>query len=328
MPGPYTEAHRHPNGPGDLRPTALQIIHDEGLKGKWQDKIIVITGCSSGIGIETARALATTGAKLFVTARDVEKGEQALADILSDRVQLIQMDQMSLESVRKGSQTILENSGGKVNILICNAGVMRLPERKLSTDGFEAQFATNHLAHFLLFNLLKDALLAASTPEFNSRVILLSSSGHTWGGVRFEDYNWEHDYDPSLAYGSSKTANLYMSNYIDRVFGPRGIHSTSLDPGGIFTGLQIHVPEDVMTGWKRDPNVQVVMKSPEQGASTTVYAATSKDWEGKGGRYLQDCEEAPPVSEGYSFISGYAPHAYEKDAEDRLWNDSLAMLNL
>lgn len=328
MAHPYRQAHRNPKGCGDDRPTAQQIIHDEGLLGKWEGKTILITGCSSGIGIPTARALATTGARLFLTVRNVEKGKAALQDILSDRVQLIHMDNTSLASVREGAKQFLSLSGNKLNILICNAGVMTPPTRMLTKDGFELQFETNYLAHFLLFQLVKDALISSSTPQFNSRVVVVSSSGHTYGQLRLDDYNLDHGYDPHAAYGHSKTAEVYLANQIERLYGPKGVHSTSLDPGGIETGLQVYTPQEVKDGWKKDPKIAAIMKNPEQGASTTVYAAVSPEWEGRGGRYLQDCEEAPAMGEGYSFISGYAEWAYDEQKEKKLWEDSLEMVGL
>lgn len=171
--GRYTAPHLNPKGPGDARPTAQQIISDNSLTGAMRDKTIVITGCSSGIGIETARALHTTGATLFVTARNAAKAQPVVASILADDstndapVHLVVMDNADLGSVRRGAAEIWHKSGGRVNVLINNAGVMATPEQK-TKNGFELQLGTNHVAHFLLFMLLKDALLAASTPEFNS----------------------------------------------------------------------------------------------------------------------------------------------------------------
>jgi NAD(P)-dependent dehydrogenase (short-subunit alcohol dehydrogenase family) len=173
IPGRYHQSWLTRNGPGDARPTALQIVEDEGLVGGLAGKTAVITGCSSGIGIEAARALHKAGATVFATARNMDKLKEVIADIeASDPgndapIVPVHMDLVSLKSVRDGAKAILERSGGKVNILITNAGVMATPEGR-TEDGFETQFGTNHVAHFLLFILLKDALLAASTPEFNS----------------------------------------------------------------------------------------------------------------------------------------------------------------
>lgn len=318
----YQAAHKAPNGPGDARPTALDIVKDEGLEGKLGDKVALITGCSSGIGIETARAMAATGAKLFLGVRDTAKGQSALSDILKPgHVELLKMDLNSLDSVRSAAEE-LKRQTKTLNILINNAGVMATPEGK-TADGFETQFGTNHLAHFLLFQLVKPLLLASSTPQFNSRVVALASSGHRGGGVRFDDYGFEKEkYAPWAAYGQSKTANIYMANEIDRRYGPKGLHALSLHPGGIMTGLQIHVSDETKKGWTENEEVGKFFKSPAQGAATTVYAALSKEWEGKGGKYLEDCGVAELAGANASMALGHAAHAYNEEGEKRLWADS------
>lgn len=326
-PSRYAEAHKSPKGPGDARPTALDIVKDEGLEGKLTDKVFLITGCSSGIGIDTARALSVTGAKLFLGVRDIAKGESALADILEPgRVELLKIDLNSLESVREAAQTFLQKSK-TLNVVINNAGVMATPKGK-TADGFETQFGTNHLAHFLLFQLLKSTLLASSTSNFNSRVVALSSSGHRFSGILIDDYNFErNEYIPWVAYGQSKTANIYMANEIERRYGSQGLHALSVHPGGIMTGLQVHVSDAVKESWLTDEGVKANFKSTAQGAATTVYAAISKDWEGKGGRYLENCAESGPVQEPRTFLSlGYVPHAYDEDKEKKLWLDSLKLV--
>lgn len=179
----YAASLKTPRGPGDSRPTALDIVKDAGLEGKLSDKVVLTTGCSSGIGIETARALNPTEAGLFLVVRDVAKGDAALSDILKPgHVELLKMDLNSQNSVRAVAAGFLKKSK-TLNILINNAGIMALPEVHKTVEGLEAQFGTNHLAHFLLFQLLKPMLLASSTPSFKSRVVALSSSGHRAGGV-------------------------------------------------------------------------------------------------------------------------------------------------
>jgi NAD(P)-dependent dehydrogenase (short-subunit alcohol dehydrogenase family) len=259
----YAEAHAHPQGPGDARPTAMQIVEDENLVGKLGDKVILITGASSGIGkrcsrllalcseadngirlicsgIETARALHATGAKLFLPVRNMSKGEEVKKDILSSSsgkgdIILLHMDLEDLDSVRACAQELLTQSK-KLNILVNNAGkqrisdadtldhaelakqagVMALPERKLTKQGHETQFATNHLAHFLLFELLKETLVNSATPDFPSRVINLSSSGHRGGPVYFDDLTMKDTYSPWGGYAQAKLSNIWMANYIDR----------------------------------------------------------------------------------------------------------------
>ena len=323
----YAAAHENPQGAGDARPTALDIVKDEGLEGKLSDKVALITGCSSGIGIETARALHATGAKLFLGVRDISKGQSALSDILKPgRVELLKMDLNSLDSVRAAAAEFLKKSD-TLNLLINNAGIMATPEGK-TADGFESQFGTCHLAHFLLFQLLKPDLIASSSSSFNSRVIILSSSGHRTAGVRFDDYNFEKDdYSPWVAYGQAKTSNIYMANEIDRRYGTRGLHALSIMPGGIMTRLQTHVPESIKALWDSD-EVKKQFKSPQQGAATTVYAALSKEWEGRGGAYLEDCAEAKLAEGTGPTAKGHAAHAFNEQGEKRLWADSLKFVGL
>lgn len=176
IPGVYYDRYHQSwldrTGPGDGRPAALQVIRDEDLVGKLSNLTIVITGCSSGLGIETLRAIHSTGATIFATARKPDALAEAVTKIegekLSDApIHQIIMDQDSFASVRKGATEILEKSGNKINVLINNAGVMASPWGK-TKDGWETQFGTNHLSHYLLFQLLKPALLASSTAKFNS----------------------------------------------------------------------------------------------------------------------------------------------------------------
>ena len=325
----YSEAHENPNGPGDARPTAMQIIRDEGLIDGLKGQAIVITGISSGIGIETARALAATGADLFLTARNVSKARSALADFYDpQRMDIIEMDQADLSSVRHAASAILARTC-KVHLLVENAGIMAIPDLRLTSDGHELQFATNHLAHFLLFKLLQPALLAAASESLPSRVVILSSSGHNLHGLNSRDnYNFQKDdYDPFSAYGQSKTANIYTSNEIERRFGSRHLHSTSIHPGIIATGLTQHMPPDAFEGMEQ---LYPVMKSVEQGAATSVLAAVGKSWKHQGGKYVADCNTAPPRADKDDAFtsSGYAQHAYDEEKATGLWEDSLVLVGL
>lgn len=230
----YAEAHKQPKGPGDARPTAMQIVEDEGLVGKLSDKVFLVTGVSSGIGIETMRALYATGGHVFGTVRNVEKGQKAVDDVKSrtksgGKITLIEMDNESLASVRAAAESFLKQSK-QLNILVNNAGVMATPEGK-TKDGFETQFGVNHLAHFLLFQLLKPTLLASSSAEFPSRVVSVSSFGHRYGPVRFHDYNFteKDSYDPNLSYGQSKTTNIWLANEIEvRKIQTKSVQNTNL----------------------------------------------------------------------------------------------------
>ncbi|KAJ4172394.1 hypothetical protein NW754_002591 [Fusarium falciforme] len=311
----YAAAHANPQGPGDARPTALQIIKDEGMEGKLNGKVIVVTGTSSGIGIETVRALSTTGAKFFLTARNLSKAKTALKGVFDpERMELVEMDQCSLESVRTAASQILAKTD-KINILINNAGVMAIQNLEFTKDGHETQFGTNHLSHFLFFELLKPALLAATTPEFNSRVTTTTTK--------------RADTLRGGAYAQSKTANVYMASELERRYGAQGLHATSVHPGGIMTGLSQHIPDSELEAFKDDEKLMKQLKSPEQGAATTVWAAIGKEWEGKGGRYLEDCREAEPSKdEKPPGSSGYVEHTYDPEREGRLWEDSLKLVRL
>lgn len=203
---------------------------------------------------------------------------------------------------------------------------MACPESK-TVDGFERQFGTNHLAHFLLFSLLRDTLLKSSTPEFNSRVVNVSSLGHKACSVYLDNHNLEGIYAPWIGYGQAKTANVHMANQIDRLYGSQGLHAYSLHPGGIWTNLQVHVQEQ-MDKYKGDPVVEAYMKSTAQGAATTIWAAVGKVWEGKGGKYLEDCAVAEPAVDAGQLSGGYAAHAYDPEAEEKLWTLSEKLVGL
>ncbi|KAF5011719.1 hypothetical protein FDECE_2179 [Fusarium decemcellulare] len=320
----YTSLHESLNGPGDARPTASQIIDDYNLEGELSDKTVFITGCSSGIGVETARAIYRTGATLYLTARDVEKAKTALDDLIdTSRVHFLQLDLSSLESVRACVQSFKSQST-QLNILIENAGVMACPEGR-TADGFETQFGTNHLGHFLVFYLLKDTLLNSSTPEFNSRVVVLSSCAHQAGSVHFDNLTLEGEYEPWKSYGQSKTANIWMAREIEAKFGERGLHAWAVHPGSIATELQRHVPAELKERWAKDKEGGKAWKNIEQGAATTVLAAVSPELEGRGGLYLEDTQVAKPPARG---ITGVADWAYDDDGPSRLWAKSLELLTL
>lgn len=329
----YASAHMSPQGPGDARPTALQIVEDEGMTGKLSDKAVIITGGNSGIGLETVRALAATGAVIYVTTRDIARAEASLGEIYNPKqIKLINMDQTSLASVREAAHTILSQVN-KISILVNNAGIMEVPDLQYSKDGYELQFATNHLSHFLLFQLLKPALLAASTPEFQSRVVVVASSGHRTRGINASDnYHYQKGgYDPQFAYAQSKTGNVYLANEIERRYGSQGLHATSVHPGIIATNIARYWPEGKVEGLLQIPGVIDYVKSPEQGAATTVWAAVGREWEGRGGRYLAECAEARKGPEsGDLGVSPdlYVNHTYKPEDEVRLWEDSLRMVGL
>lgn len=333
----YVVSHVSTQGPGDARPTALQVVEDEGLVGKLTGKVVLVTGANSGIGVETARAFHATGATLFITARDSVKAQQAIDNVKdgpgpkSDAlIYAIELRLDSFASVRAAAKAILGKSD-KLNLLILNAGVMATPEGK-TEDGVETQFGTNHLGHFLLFQLLKPALLAASTPQFQSRVISVASSAHRLGKVRLDDFNFEKDpYDPWTAYGQSKTANIYLANEIERRYASKGLHALSLHPGIIQTNLSQYLSKEVLESLATDESLHKSMKSMPQGAATTIYAALSKEWEGRGGKYLSNLAEEGSADTTGNWLQsevGYAPWIYDEEAAKSLWEESNKLVGL
>ncbi|KAL8947326.1 MAG: hypothetical protein Q9222_006382 [Ikaeria aurantiellina] len=320
--GRYAERNRWEilNGPGDSRVTGRQVIEDEGLIDAWQGKVVLITGVSSGMGIETLRAMASTGATIYGTARDLEKAKSALGSSLeTGRVQLLYMDQTDLSSVRACAREFLKASS-TLNVVINNAAVMNTPEGR-TKDGFELQLGTNHLSHFLLFYLLKDVLLASSSPQFHSRVIDVASAGHRYGPLNLENINFDGTYNGWLAYGSSKTANIYMSNHIERLYGSQGLHGYSVHPGAFESpNLQKTSPEETKA-MKEDPQMQKYLCSIEQACATSVYGAASKELEEKGGLYLEGASVSesvcPPDTVGFDY--GYADYAFDPEKEEALW---------
>ncbi|KAI1270273.1 NAD(P)-binding protein [Xylariaceae sp. FL1019] len=331
---PYASQHESPQGPGDSRPTALQIIEDQNLVGdpSWAQRVVLITGCSpGGLGPDTAKAMHATGADVYIAVRDLAKGKQVAEEIMSDgkpgKVEVIELDLASLKSVRAGASEFLRRSGGKLNILINNAGIMACPEGK-TEDGFETQFGTNHLGHFLLFQLLKDALLASATPSFNSRVIVLASGAHRNGEIDFDDLNFEKtDYVPIVGYRNSKLANVLFANELDRRFKSRNLRAFSVHPGGILTPLAKHIGS--LDYIYEDKTMYANMKNLAQGAATTVWAAVAKELEGKGGLYLDEVSEGwlTPEDAAY-YLGGYAPQAFDPPTEGKLWEISLQLVGL
>lgn len=335
--GPYLSDHVHPNGVGDARPTALKVIRDQKLEGQLSGQVFLITGCTAGLGLETARAIYTTGADVYITGRNDTLGAQVVADLTatdvsphpSGKIEYIHMELDSFASIRAAAAEFLQKSGGKLNVLIENAGVMRTPEGT-TQDGFETQFGTNHLGHFLLFQRVKQALLSSSSKTFQSRVIILSSAGHGYSPILFDNYNLKRlpgGYDGTTAYGQSKTANIQMANEIERRYSSKGLHALSVHPGAIETGLAKH-SQDFLHRAMAIPSLKRRFKNLPQGAATTVWAAVGREWEGKGGRYLEDCKEAEAFyPQDRLMPEGYRPHAFDEASEGRLWKESLVMVD-
>lgn len=328
---PYADRYLDYSSGNDARPTALDVVKDLNLVDKLQDKVVLITGASAGLGSETARALHATGAKLYLTFRDKARGEAIAEELMvsnphGKRPILIEMELASLESVRRAAKQFIDQEK-RLDILINNAGIMAVPEG-YTVDGFETQLGVNHFGHFLFFQLLKPVLLASGTSESPSRVITLSSAGHKANGMLFEDLDMsKQGYQPMIAYAQSKTANIYMANSIERHYGARNLRGLSVHPGLIFTTqLGRHMSAEEMEAFA--PMAHLA-RSPEQGAATSVWAALSPHFDSRGGLYLADAGVSSPAGEDENFGGpGYAPHAYDEDAEEKLWKLSYKAVGL
>jgi NAD(P)-dependent dehydrogenase (short-subunit alcohol dehydrogenase family) len=310
--------------PFGFKSTASEVVEGINLSGKR----IIVTGAASGIGIETARALASTGAEITLAVRDTNAGGRVAADISAEtgnnNVNVAKLDLADRASIA----AFVADWKGTLNILVNNAGIMALPELELTREGWEIQFAVNHLGHFALANGLRDALAAAG----NARVVAVSSSGHQLSPVIFDDIHFRfRQYEPLLAYGQSKTANVLFAVGASARWKKEGITANSLMPGAILTNLQRHVDQETMKKWRGgkdiDPdNLPANFKTPEQGAATSVLLASSPLLEGIGGRYFFDCNEAEIVTQRTTDMSGVAPFALDAANAERLWEESLRML--
>jgi len=332
----YAAVHASlPEGLGDARPTADQVLQHQNLTGNyWNDKVIFITGGTAGLGAETARVLHKTGAKIYIAGRDVAKGEKVAKEICAVNpsyppIDVIKMDQNTLQSVRDGCADFLERSGGKLNVLMPNAGIVA--SKSLQTqDGFETLWGVNYVATFLLVKLLTPALISSSTPSFNSRLVVVSSAGHRSCNVDPTNYNLEGN--QSLAYGRSKTGNILMANEFERRYGSQGVHALSLNPGIIMdTEISRGLPGTSASRrpmfYKMMPLLANYEKSVEQGAATQVWAAVAKELEGKGGLYLDDVQVAKEATDQKTMcIPGYAPWIWDAEMAKRLWDDSERMV--
>lgn len=253
------------------RSTAQEVLRGIDLTGK----LALVTGGYSGLGLETTRALAAAGARVVVPARRRAAAEETLADLTgSGAVEVDTLDLADLDSVRAFADRFLA-SGRSIDIMIDNAGVMACPETRVG-PGWEAQFATNHLGHFALVNRLWPALAAGG-----ARVVAVSSRGHQLSGIRWDDVHFARGYDKWLAYGQAKTANVLFAVHLDALGRHAGVRAFALHPGEILTPLTRHVSREEMldAGWVDEQgNVSGSFKTPEQGAATQVWAATSPDW--------------------------------------------------
>ncbi|MCG8702376.1 MAG: oxidoreductase, partial [Bacteroidales bacterium] len=305
------------NSTFDRASTGQDVLAKHDLNGK----IAIVTGGYSGIGLETTRALADKGVKVIIPVRSEKKAKDSLKDVEGD-VQTVAMDLADLISVRNFASK-MNNELDRLDFLINNAGIMACPETRVG-PGWEAQFGVNHMGHFVLTNELMPLL--KKTP--GTRVVCLTSAGHKISDMRWDDLNFKSgEYDKWEAYGQAKTANALFANALARRLKDTGGLAFSVHPGGIFTPLQRHLPKEEMValGWiDADGNPSEMakqgFKSPEQGCSTTLWAATSELLKDKSGVYCEDCNVSAPTDNENPIgrYIGVDPHACDDASAERL----------
>jgi NAD(P)-dependent dehydrogenase (short-subunit alcohol dehydrogenase family) len=291
--------------------TAAEVIDGIDLSGKRA----IVTGGASGIGVETARALASAGAEVVLAVRNLEAGARTAAEIVdstgNSQIRVSPLDLADQKSVA----AFVADWDGPLHILVNNAGVMASPLAR-TAEGWEMQFATNHLGHFALATGLHRALAAAG----GARVVAVSSAAHLRSPVVFEDIQFNHrEYEPWTAYGQSKTANVLFAVEGAKRWADDGITVNALHPGGIRTNLQRHVSEEELSRMRQTTGGSAApsWKTIEQGAATSILVATSPLLDGIGGRYFEDCNEAAPHQPGTR--TGVAGYALDPEAATRLW---------
>ncbi|MEY9964756.1 NAD(P)-dependent dehydrogenase (short-subunit alcohol dehydrogenase family) [Streptacidiphilus sp. MAP12-16] len=306
--------------PFGAQTTAAEVVVGVDLTGRRA----VVTGASSGIGVETARALAAAGAEVTLAVRDTAAGAKTAADITDTtgnaHILVAPLDLSDQASIA----AFVTAWEGPLHILVDNAGVMATPETR-TAEGWELQFATNHLGHFALTTGLRQALRAAG----DARVVVVSSVGHLNGEVLFEDINFEHHpYDPWVAYSQSKTANILFAVEAAERWAEDGISVNALNPGRIAdTKLSRHIGDPVASApasFEPGHSTGVSVKNTKQGAATSVLLAASPLVDGVTGRYFEDCNEAAPHQPGVR--RGVIGYALDRQKAARLWQVSLDML--
>jgi NAD(P)-dependent dehydrogenase (short-subunit alcohol dehydrogenase family) len=304
--------------PFNAESTAAEVVAGVDLTGRRA----VVTGGASGIGVETARALAGAGAEVTLAVRNLEAGERTAEDLTATtgnkQILVTPLDLADPASVA----SFVAGWDGPLHVLVNNAGIMASPLMR-TAQGWEMQFATNHLGHFGLATGLHPSLAAAG----GARVVSVSSTAHLRSPVVFDDIHFnERDYEPWLAYGQSKTANVLFAVEATRQWTGDGITVNAVMPGGIRTNLQRYVTDEDLDRMRRQAGdgKGATWKTPEQGAATSVLVATSPLLDGVGGRYFEDCNEAEPNEAGTR--RGVTAYALDPEAAARLWQVSLDTL--
>jgi NAD(P)-dependent dehydrogenase (short-subunit alcohol dehydrogenase family) len=297
--------------------TTEDVLQGVDLTGKQ----VLVTGASAGLGVETTRALAAHGAAVTMAVRDLEKATPVMEAILDEvpgaQLDLRYVDLADLDTVGPFCDGVLEDHP-VIDILIANAGIMACPQGA-TKQGFELQFGTNHLGHFKLVTRLLPALLAAG----QSRVVILSSSGHRFSDVDLDDWNFERTpYDAWMSYGRAKTANVLFAVALDDRYQDQGLRAFAVHPGGIQTELGRHLTDEtlgVMIERTKNMTTPMVWKTVPQGAATSVWAATSPDLDGRGAIFLEDCHIAEVVTDPNQ-MGGVRDYALDHEKAAALWD--------
>jgi len=312
--------------------TTEEVLGGVDLKGKR----ILVTGVSAGIGVETARALVAHGADVVGAVRDLEKAKRATTEVRKAAAEtgasfeLIELDLASLKSVRDAADKLVAD-GRPFDVIIANAGVMATPF-SMTMDGFEMQFGTNHLGHFVFVNRI------AKLIKDGGRLVNLSSAGHRFSDVDLIDPNFETTpYEPFVAYGRSKTANILFAVEFDRRHRNRGVRATAVHPGGIATELARYMPEGAMAAWLEQVQEQRAaageppfeFKSVPQGAATSVWAGVVAPADEVGGKYCEDCHVGELIaadSPATVIAEGVRGYALDPENAKALWKKSEEMV--
>jgi len=313
-------------GPFGATSTTDEVLEGVNLSGKR----ILVTGASAGLGVETARTLAARGAQVVGAARDLDKARRATEQVRAQAangggLELVELDLASLASVRACADS-LNADGRSLDVVIANAGVMATPKGQ-TADGFETQFGTNHLGHFVLVNRI------AALMKPGSRLVNLSSAGHRFSDVDLEDPNFEHTpYTEFGAYGRSKTANILFAVEFDRRHKGEGVRAAAVHPGGIQTELGRYMTDAVREALIANINASQPAGAPQfswktipQGAATSVWAAIKAPADEIGGKYCEDCHVAEIIDTA-EIRGGVRPYALDPDHAKALWAKSEAMV--
>ena len=299
--------------------TAQEVARNVDLRGR----LVVLTGASSGLGIETTQALATTGADIVLGVRNVKSGEAVVNELTvtaSGSIRVVALDLSDLASVTNFAEQI----EGPVDVLINNAGVSKTPDAHLP-NGLDVRFATNHLGHFLLALRLRPQMA-----ERGARIVVLSSAAHKGNPIRLNDLQWKNrPHMDGAAYAESKSANILFAQEATRRWSTQGIFANAVLPGSALTGLQRYHGEALKRriGFiNADGSVNEMVKSTAQAAATTIWAATASELAGRGGLVLEDCAEALIVGPDTHPWSGFDPKVADPETAHRLWEHSLDLI--